>query len=129
MSHEIIIAIIGVLGTIISPIATNYINNRYQLKIKKLDYQEQQEREHVLHKRDVFEKYIHAAGACIRESTSEDYHDFSAWAGVALYYAPQSLQKKMILLEQMISEPDNYVSAAEQTSLLNEIVLELKKNG
>lgn len=35
----------------------------------------------------------------------------------------------MIRLEQMISEPDNYVSAAEQTSLLNEIVLELKKNG
>lgn len=129
MSLETIITGISVLGAIISPIVINRLNNEHQLNIKKLDYQEQREHERILHERDVFEKYIHAAGACIRESTSEDYHEFSAWAGVALYYAPQSLQKKMILLEQMISEPDNYASPAEQTSLLNEIILELKKNG
>lgn len=94
MLLETIITGISVLGAIISPILTNWLNNRHQLKIKEMDYKEQREREYTLHKRDVFEKYIHAAGACIRESTSEDYHEFSSWAGVALYYAPRHCKRK-----------------------------------
>lgn len=94
MLLETIITGISVLGAIISPIVINCLNNQHQLDIKEMDYKEQREREYTLHKRDVFEKYIHAAGACIRESTSEDYHEFSAWAGVALYYAPRHCKRK-----------------------------------
>ena len=59
------ISVILTICAIISPIATTIINNRYQIKIKKIELQQEHFKNTVLYKRSIYENYLKYAGRCI----------------------------------------------------------------
>lgn len=58
-----------VLTSVISPIATTILNNRHQLKLKRLELKEKRYAESVIYQRKIFENYLRYAG---KFSKSED---------------------------------------------------------
>ncbi len=54
----ITISVIVALAAIVSPILTAIINNRYQLKLKKLELKQKEYEQTVLYKRKIFENSL-----------------------------------------------------------------------
>lgn len=116
---------------ILAPILTALINDLFQIVMKIIDNRQQSKDEQAKHKREVFEKYFHAAGACIHYGTREDYHDFGACSSLAIFYAPENVREKMIHLEQLIdsdSRSDYDDSQESVAELLNEIIIQLRNS-
>ena len=59
------ISVILAVCAIISPIATTLINNRYQLKLKDLEYQQKEKESSFFYRRGVYEDYLRCTGKCI----------------------------------------------------------------
>lgn len=116
---------------ILAPILTALINDLFQIVTKIIDNRQQTKNEQAKHKREVFEKYFHAAGACIHYGTHEDYHDFGACSSLAIFYAPENVREKMIHLEQLLDScgRSDYDDSQESVSeLLNEIIVQLRNS-
>lgn len=116
---------------ILAPILTALINDLFQIVMKIIDNRQQSRDEQTKHKREVFEKYFHAAGACVHYGTHEDYHDFGACSSLAIFYAPENVREKMIHLEQLLDsgERSDYDDSQESVSeLLNEIIIQLRNS-
>lgn len=123
-----LITITVTLGSFWLNFRTAHMNNQHQLELKKLEYSHTEKKEQQNHKRQIFENYITAAGACVHYGTQEDIHDFGVYSSLAIFYAPDSLQPKMIQLQQMIDDGQRKQRPGQDEALLlNEIILELQK--
>lgn len=60
MEFDLTITVTSILGiaAIISPIVTSIINNRYLLKMRRLDAKIEQEKELSFYTREIFENYL-----------------------------------------------------------------------
>ena len=71
----LIISGITLVVALISPIATAWLNNRHQLKLKKLELQDASESEKERHKQEIIEKYLIAAAKCATDHSCESLGD------------------------------------------------------
>lgn len=90
-------AIIAICA-LLSPILTALLNNRHQIKIKRMDERRAADESDFLHRRNIFENYVSAAGACLNYGGGETKKNYGACYATALFYAPQSLSAEMRLL-------------------------------
>ena len=90
------ISVIVALCAIISPILTSIINNRYQIKLKRIELSRQEYQDSVLHCRDIYENYLKHAGRCIYYSDSDAQKDYGEYYYSALMYAPSDVRSDMI---------------------------------
>lgn len=105
------ISVIVALCAIVSPIFTAIINNRYQIKIKRLELSRQEYSDSVLYRRNIYENYLKHAGRCIYHSDLDALKDYGEFYYAALMYAPDDLQKDMISANSLILE-EKYNDAA-----------------
>ena len=66
MKFDFTVTITAILGiaAVISPIATAIINNRYQLKVKKLELEQNHKDKTTYYVRSIFENYLRYTGKC-----------------------------------------------------------------
>lgn len=105
------ISVIVALCAILSPILTAIINNRYQIKIKRMELSQQEYRDSVLYHRNVYENYLKHAGRCIYFADQEALKDYGEYYYSALMYAPHDLQSDMIKANWLMLE-DKYDEAS-----------------
>ncbi len=125
MKVDLTITVTAILGiaAIISPIATAIINNRYQLKIKKLELQQKHLESTTYYIRSIFENYLRYAGRCIYNADLDARKDYGEYYFLALSYAPESLSNSFININTAIYQND-YERAI---SLLEKLKPEINK--
>lgn len=112
----ITITTILAIAAIISPIATAIINNRYQLKLKRMELEQKHLENTTYYIRSIFEKYLRYAGKCIHYADGPSRKDYGEYYFLALVYAPDHLAKAMIDINSaiIISDFDNATALLEQ---------------
>ncbi len=89
-----ITAIVALIA-LISPIFTTLLNNRHQLKIKKLELAQKQSENTVLYKRNIFENYVSALSKLSAHPSNETLEEYGKYYSLAYMYLPESLQGDM----------------------------------
>ncbi len=125
MKFDLTISVTAILGiaAIISPIATAIINNRYQIKLKKLEMQQQKLEKTTYYIRSIFENYLRCAGRCIYNADREARKEYGEYYFLALSYAPESLSESFVKINDAIYQ-DDYNAAIH---LLEELKPEINK--
>lgn len=125
MKVDLTITVTAILGiaAIISPIATAIINNRYQLKLKKLELHQKQLGNTTYYIRSIFENYLRYAGRCIYNSDREARKDYGEYYFLALSYVPDDISSTMININSAIYDCDYY----KATTLLEQLEPSLSK--
>lgn len=100
-----ITAIIAICA-LISPVATTLINNHHQKVMKKLEYEEQEKQRRAERKREIYEDYFRAVGACIQHTDSESLLEFGRHSAQFLCYAPYDLTSHIQYIEKLIKAGD-----------------------
>ena len=80
---SIVIAAIALVVSVLSPIFTAILNNRYQLKLKRIEFNLQ-------HRAEVIEGYIRTAGKATKSPTYENISDFGKYANEIYLYLDDS---------------------------------------
>lgn len=104
------ISVIIALCAIISPTITSIINNRHQLKIKKLELQEKRNENTIFYQRTIFENYLKYSGECVTYFDSQAFRQYGEYYLVALMYASDDIRDKMIEANAMIRS-NNFAGA------------------
>ena len=110
MKLDLTVTITAILGiaAIISPIATALINNRHQLKLKKLEYQQKD--------------YLKYTSECITYSTQDALQKYGEIYGLALIYFPEDLIEDMEELNRIMRNS----SPEERMSLFNKLAPKIR---
>ncbi len=98
------ISVIVALCAIISPILTAIINNRYQLKLKRIELSQQEYLETILYCRNIYENYLKYTGRCIYHSDTDALKEYGEYYYSALMYAPSDIRTDMINANNLIME-------------------------
>ena len=112
------ITIIIAVAAILSPIATAFINNLYQLKLKKLEIQQNNQCVFDLHTREIFENYIRAAGIAVSHATESAVQEYGACYQLALHYASNNTGACMLILNNQI-RTRNWDKAQESLDMIS----------
>lgn len=96
------ISVIVALCAIISPILTAIINNRYQLKLKRIELSQQEYQDTILYHRNVYENYLKYAGRCIYFSDADAMKEYGEYYYSALMYASSDIQTDMIKANELM---------------------------
>ena len=124
----ITISVIVALAAIISPVLTAILNNRHQLKLKRLELEQQKYEQAVLYKRNIFENYLKGVSALSHyNNTRENCNLYSENYPLAFMYLPPEIQKLMTAINDLVGRHEyplirNHI---DELSLL--ICTELKK--
>lgn len=123
MKLDLTITVTAILGiaAIISPIATAIINNLYQIKLKKLEMKQQKLEKTTYYIRSIFENYLRYVGRCIYNADRETRKDYGEYYFLALSYAPESLSKSFIQINEAIYQDDYDVAIPLLEALKPEI--------
>lgn len=111
------ISVIVALCAIISPILTTIINNRYQLKLKKLELEQENIKNTVLYKRNIFENYLKYSGERISFADVSAQKDYGEYYFLALTYAPDDLRSEMVKANGYMESHD-YINASRSIEKL-----------
>lgn len=67
MQVDLTITISAILSAsaVISPMLTAFINNKHQRKMKKMEYEHENEKASLFYKRGIFEDYLHRSMYCL----------------------------------------------------------------
>lgn len=112
----ITLAVVVSLATIIAPILTTIINNRYQLKSKKLE-----EKQHIY---SSCEEYISILGAYIEYDDAANLVDYKKKLSIALIYADNKSCELMLKADSYMQQK----KFAEARSMLPTIATSLRQN-
>lgn len=123
MKLDLTITVTAILGiaAIISPIATAIINNLYQIKLKKLEMKQQKLEKTTYYIRSIFENYLRYVGRCIYNADREARKDYGEYYFLALSYAPESLSKSFIQINEAVYQDDYDVAIPLLEALKPEI--------
>lgn len=98
------------LSAILSPIIVARINNRHLRKMKEIELSREEYHETILHKREIFEKFLKSASACALCKTDETLREFGTYYPLAYMYFPEYMQNTLIELHMyVIQENQNEV--------------------
>lgn len=92
------------LCAILSPMLTAIINNRYQIKLKRMELSQQEHRNSTLYYRSIYENYLKYAGRCIYHSDQDALKEYGEFYYSALMYAPPDIRSDMIAANTLMLE-------------------------
>lgn len=109
MTPAVITAVVAV-AAVISPMFTTFINNYFQLKLRKLDFEEERLNNTVYHKREIFEKYLFYSGRLLCTGFADDYPPYYSYYHQALLYVDDQLASKMEQAHLLFVQMDRNVT-------------------
>ena len=98
----ITVATILSIAAIISPIVTAIINNRYHLKIRRLDSEIELRKESAFYNRSIYENYLESAFKYLKHHDADAKHEYSECYALALIYFPESLLPQIIEIDSVL---------------------------
>lgn len=107
MDFSEIAAIVAIIGAVVSPVATTYLNNKHAEKMRQLEYEHQDKIEKQQHDREIYEGYIRAAGACVQAANTDALQEFGKHSALAMYYVAEDVRQDMMRLERSIGTQMN----------------------
>lgn len=125
MDFSEIAAIVAIIGAVVSPVATTYLNNKHAEKMKQLEYEHQDKIEKQQHNREIYEGYIRAAGACVQAANTDALQEFGKHSALAMYYVAEDVRQDMMRLEKINRYSDERTQRVE---LLNQIIGKLRES-
>ena len=109
MNLNVLISAIVAASSVTAPIFTALINNKHQLKMKKLELEQKHYDDEVAFQKNIFNEYLHKAGLLYGSGFStkalEEYGDAYA---IALLYAPEEIRKLMIKANNFALKDPNW---------------------
>lgn len=129
MDFNLTVTISAILGiaAVISPIATAIINNRYQLKLKKLELEQYHLDKTTYYVRSIFENYLRCAGKCINNGCRSTEEGYGEYYFLALVYAPSDISKDLIDVNSFIIDGDYHNATALLERLKPKLALLLQQ--
>lgn len=126
---DLTITISVILGAaaILSPIATAIINNRFQMKLRRLDMLEARYKENVLYIKQVFERYLKCAGKYVNMPSPENLSEFGDAYFTAYLYAPENIRKMMSEINEYSYDNFDHDKATKSLELLATAIQDLLK--
>jgi hypothetical protein len=100
------ITAIVALISLISPIITTLLNNRHQLKIRKLELAQKHNENTVLYMRNIFENYVSALSKVSSYATVESITEYGKYYSLAYMYLPENLQSEMSKINKLVIARD-----------------------
>ncbi len=88
---SVIITAVIAFCALFAPAITTVINNRFQLRIKKLELQQKHFEETTLYKKNIIENYLKYAGSCIAHANDENMSLYGEYYLLVLLYVPDKL--------------------------------------
>lgn len=111
---SVIVSISVTFAAIMSPIIVNWMDHRYQLKIRKLELSQSHFENNTLHEREIWENYLKYAGHVIYKIRIESQQSYGEYYFKALLYAPHDIREDMIAINSLIkSDPTNAIKQFE----------------
>lgn len=123
----ITISVILALAAIISPIFTAIINNRYQLKLKKLELKQKEYEQTVMYKRNIFENYLRYFNDVFQHPTNESLSGYAQYYPLAFMYLPKNVQEKLSAINHRLGQSVHANIADEIDEIIVDISTELQK--
>lgn len=120
---SISLSIAVAVASAISPIVVAILNNRYQLKLKRIELDQQHFERTVMHKREIIEEYLRTTGAFLSSPDDATKPAYGEYYFKALLYVPDELRKQMVSMHQHIGS-NNYLAASKT---LEEIIPQLEE--
>ena len=102
---NIVMAIIAVV-TVVTPLFTTWQNNRFQLKLKKLENEEKLLERNIWHKRDIFENYACSLSQIALLRNDSLLTELGKYYSLAYIYAPPALQTQMSECQKFLIDFD-----------------------
>ncbi len=121
-----ITAVIAVCA-LLSPILTAIINNRYHLKLKRIELEQLEKETHIAYKRNIFENYLKCAGMCVQHPNKDAMMKYGESYFLAYAHAPEPIRIKMTQIDRYIAQPDQNSAILELESLSKLIASLLQK--
>ena len=107
---------------VVAPVITTAMNNRHQLKVKRLELDDAQRQRETKRLTEIYDTYVSAAGACVMYPESADFSAFQAASAKAMLYAPEAVLPQMRNLAAQIEILD----ANQALPLIYEITQSLR---
>lgn len=121
----ITISVILAIAAIISPVITCLMNNRHQMKLKKLELETINHKENTIYKRDLFEKYLASLSENSYTHSLEARQNYSKYYPLALLYLPQNIREKMIYVDNIIQScNDKHINVHDHVNELTILISE-----
>lgn len=127
MDFSEIAAIVAIIGAVVSPAATTYLNNKHAERMKQLEYKHQEHEDQVRREREIYEGYIRAAGAAIQSASPENLREYGSHSALVAYYVPKDVRNDILQLDKQMKYTGIYDDKLEaKIDLLSKIVTELR---
>lgn len=120
---SISLSIAVAVASAISPIVVAILNNRYQLKLKRIELDQQHFERTVMHKREIIEEYLRATGAFLSSPDDATKPTYGEYYFKALLYVPDELRKQMVSMHQHIGSNEY----PEASKILENIIPQLEE--
>lgn len=93
---------ITAIVAILAPVLTAIINNRHQYRIKKMELEQKAYEQSVLHKREIFEKFLSSFNKACQLQTEEAISEYSSCYSLVYIYLPKSVRDELGLINLLI---------------------------
>lgn len=125
MKFDLTITVTAILGiaAILSPITTAIINNRYLLKMRRLDAEIALKKETSFYTRGIYENYLKSAFKYMKRRDAETKHEYSEYYALALIYFPKPLLEQIVAINLILSSS----RAFEASEKLEELSKSMRK--
>lgn len=102
--------------SVLSPLITVILNNRHQLKMRKLELEEKTKNELEYYHRKIYENYLSSAFKVVHAPTDDNLSSYAESLGLAFVYFPKELKDIILPIDRHIANKE--YSKAER--LLND---------
>lgn len=93
------LSIIVAMCSIVAPVISSVLTNRYNLKLRRLDYAQKQMERQRYYDQTLYEEYLKSAGRCIGKSDFESMQKYKEAYYLLLAYAPSDIRAAMIEID------------------------------
>ena len=100
------ISAIVAIAAIISPVITALINNAYQLKLRKLEIQQQRYENDIMHRRKIFEDFLSSFNDACQSQSKEAISRYASSYSLVYICLPEKVRKDLGLVNLLIAKGD-----------------------
>lgn len=118
---------ITAIVAILAPIFVAIINNHHQYRIKKMELEQKSYEQSVLHKREIFEKFLSAFNKACQLQTKEAISEYSSCYSLVYIYLPKPVRDELGLINLLIDRK-NWAEAIKYVDRISmDVAAELDK--
>ncbi len=118
---------ITAIVAIIAPVLIAIINNHHQYRLKKMELEQKSYEQSVLHKREIFEKFLSAFNKVCQLQTENAISEYSSCYSLVYIYLPKPVRDELGIINLLIKE-NNWTEAIKYVDRISmDIANELER--